>query len=285
MTHAHRNFGDCLYVGETDVWGRLQAVHGSAELRPVEDEMARTNRHLPEGWPIGYEQDWIKRREPKLTLVFEKPDHSRVRMIEYRDSNGVGHLLTRKPSELAAYRLWAMLDAGELTVNSIRVIGTLLGCSGTVRQQPARTTRFATGESIEFMCPERIPSRLRQLIERLHFRESGMSPLLHAIGIYFETLIIHPFDDGNGRLARLLFLAALQQTMGLRAPIYPLGPALAANREAALKAYHRWEFDDAPLPLVNFVAASVRAHSRALLSVKPPMESSMTCSGERTLAR
>jgi len=75
--------------------------------------------------------------------------------------------------------------------------------------------------------------------------------LLHAIGIYFDTLLIHPLPDGNGRLARLLFQAALRQTIGLSAPVFPLGPACAANRPALIAAYLAWEFDRNAQPLVD----------------------------------
>jgi len=81
-------------------------------------------------------------------------------------------------------------------------------------------------------------------------RPSG-EPLLHAIGIYFDTLLIHPLPDGNGRLARLLFQAALRQTIGLSAPVFPLGPACAANRPALIAAYLAWEFDRNAQPLVD----------------------------------
>jgi Fic family protein len=84
-----------------------------------------------------------------------------------------------------------------------------------------------------------------------------LHPLLHAIAVYYETLLIHPLRDGNGRLARLLFQLSLRQTIGLKAPIFPLGPACAANRPALLAAYLAWEFDRNAQPLVNFILAAL----------------------------
>ena len=66
--------------------------------------------------------------------------------------------------------------------------------------------RTPTGEIFEFAKPAETPSRMRDLISRL--REELCNPSLHPLEIaaklHHDFLLIHPFDDGNGRVGRLL---------------------------------------------------------------------------------
>ena len=60
-----------------------------------------------------------------------------------------------------------------------------------------------------------------------------------AIG-YFQTLMIHPFFDGNGRMARTIALIRAQRFLGV-AQAYALTAALSLHRRAlplALRASH-----------------------------------------------
>ncbi|MFN3815566.1 Fic family protein [Brevundimonas sp.] len=43
---------------------------------------------------------------------------------------------------------------------------------------------------------------------------------------YAEAALSHPFTDGNGRLARMMFQASLARTSGLHMPVIPLGPII-----------------------------------------------------------
>jgi Fic family protein len=94
--------------------------------------------------------------------------------------------------------------------------------------------RTPTGEIFEFAKPADTPSRMRDLISRL--REELSNPTLHALEIaaklHHDFLLIHPFDDGNGRVGRLLVNYVL-----LRAGFPPLiiKAADKANYLAALR--------------------------------------------------
>ena len=119
------------------------------------------------------------------------------------------------------------------------------------------TSRFESGHYKEFVPPDQVEPRLRRLLRRINSSEPKVHPLLHAVGIFFETTLIHPLPDGNGRLARLLFQLDLHRTIGLRAPILPLGPACAANRPAFVAAFLAWEFDRNAQPMVDFITAAI----------------------------
>ena len=63
-----------------------------------------------------------------------------------------------------------------------------------------------TGEIFEFATPAETPSRMRDLVSWL--RGELINPSLHQLEIatrlHHDFLVIHPFDDGNGRVGRLL---------------------------------------------------------------------------------
>jgi Fic family protein len=65
----------------------------------------------------------------------------------------------------------------------------------------------ATGELFEFAAPADVPARMQALVkwleESLHeFRQANLLWLLAKL--HHEFVLIHPFDDGNGRVARML---------------------------------------------------------------------------------
>ncbi|HEX8364678.1 MAG TPA: Fic family protein [Allosphingosinicella sp.] len=153
--------------------------------------------------------------------------------------------------------MWQLLDAGQLEPLTLCEISRLAGGADAIRTVRATASRFLSGQAIEYLKPSLILGRLAPLLTRVQVRETELPPIAHALGVFFETLLIHPFADGNGRLARLLFQGSLHQTVKLRAPVFPLGPSLFANRNAAIRAYLAWEFDSSAVPLLRFVAAAV----------------------------
>lgn len=163
----------------------------------------------------------------------------------------------RPASEIAARLLWERLDKGPVRPADLLIAATACGASPGFRSARARTTPFASGHQLEFLAPDRIAPRLERMLVHLNHPPRSTQPLLHAAEILFDTLLIHPLPDGNGRLSRLLFQLALRQTIGLRAPVFPLGPAFALNRSALIGAYLAWEFDHNAQPLFNFIAAAL----------------------------
>ena len=69
------------------------------------------------------------------------------------------------------------------------------------------------GERIDFAPPEDTPRLMNRLVNWLNNhidppkrkkRKYGLHPLLIAAGFHCEFVQIHPFGDGNGRMARIL---------------------------------------------------------------------------------
>jgi Fic family protein len=70
-----------------------------------------------------------------------------------------------------------------------------------------------TGDTFYFASPEETPSMMFDLLEWLKKSKSEnvLNPILIAGEFHYKFIRIHPFDDGNGRLARLLMNLILMQ--------------------------------------------------------------------------
>ncbi len=95
------------------------------------------------------------------------------------------------------------------------------------------------------------------LVRGLNGGETHLPPILDATRVMFETLVLHPLTDDNGRLARLMFQGALRLSLGLEVPILPLGPLFAAIRGHLQDAYLAWCFDHDPRPMIRLVSLAV----------------------------
>ena len=109
-------------------------------------------------------------------------------------------------------------------------------------------------ETIHFISPkpEDIPKLmggLTQCHERM--MESKISPVIHAAVISFAFVFIHPFDDGNGRIHRLLIHHILAKTkFSPQGMILPVSATLLRN----IKKYDETleSFSKVLMPLIEY---------------------------------
>lgn len=70
-----------------------------------------------------------------------------------------------------------------------------------------------TGEIFRFATPEETPAKMEELMNwyRENFNNNDLHPLIFAVEFHYRFIRIHPFDDGNGRVVRLLMNLILMQ--------------------------------------------------------------------------
>lgn len=76
---------------------------------------------------------------------------------------------------------------------------------GVYKNKPNHVLK-STGEIFYYASPEETPAKMEELIQWYRERQEkkDMHPILQAVEIHYRFVRIHPFDDGNGRVARLL---------------------------------------------------------------------------------
>lgn len=75
---------------------------------------------------------------------------------------------------------------------------------GRYKQHP-NNVQTSTGEMYHFTPPEQTKAAMGDLLDWYRKREDeGEHPVILAAAFHYRFVRIHPFDDGNGRMARLL---------------------------------------------------------------------------------
>ncbi len=69
------------------------------------------------------------------------------------------------------------------------------------------------GDRCVFMAPpsSQVPSLMNDLFKRINKAKNELSPLIYSNISHYEFVFIHPFNDGNGRSARLWSKLLLSQ--------------------------------------------------------------------------
>ena len=94
------------------------------------------------------------------------------------------------------YEMDALTPDGRLTKRLISV--------GQYKTVP-NNVKTTTGEVHYYTAPEQVQSEMSDLIDWYREQEaSGEHPIIVAATFHYQFVRIHPFDDGNGRMARLL---------------------------------------------------------------------------------
>lgn len=104
---------------------------------------------------------------------------------------GLHKVLLKKP-----YSSPAITSDGKPTRKRIEI--------GQYKTSP-NNVETSTGDIFYFATPEETPAKMHDLMNWLDKEEKKEEhPLLIATGFHYQFVRIHPFDDGNGRMARIL---------------------------------------------------------------------------------
>lgn len=102
----------------------------------------------------------------------------------------------------------------------------------------------ATGEHFEYASPEETPALMTDLIQWYNEAEAkgDLSPIELASLFHYRYIRIHPFEDGNGRVSRLLVNYILYRHG------YPMIVVKSADKDNYLTALNRCDVAVGPVP-------------------------------------
>lgn len=120
---------------------------------------------------------------------------------------------------------------------------------GNYKQYP-NSVRLANGEIFHYASPTDTPIQMQELIEWYRSEENGIHPVTLAAMMHYKFVRIHPFDDGNGRVSRLLMNYILLRS--------GLPPAIIKSEDKAnyLSALHLADVGDFE-PFIAYIAEQV----------------------------
>ena len=218
--HSNAIEGNSLTYGET----RALLMHGvTAQGKPLKDHLdVKGHREA-----LDYLERFVQAEEP-LTLAAIREIH---------------RVLLGEP-----YEAVAETPGGQRTRRTIT--------PGEFKTQPNHVVT-ETGETHYYARPEETPALMRELVDDYRagwaqVEAGGADAVVFAADLHHRLAAIHPFDDGNGRMARLLMNLVLMRAG------YPPAVIRQENRPAYYGALA--EADAGGLDtLVRFVAGELEA--------------------------
>lgn len=168
--HSNHIEGNTLTYGETELLLLHDQTHGNHTLREYEEMKAHDVgiAHL-------------------LTLASD-----RSRLIGESDIRDLNKLILKEP-------FWKHAQTADGKPSRKQII------PGDYKTSP-NNVLTATGEMFEFAPPTEVPARMQQLMTWLEasLSKGTIHPVTIAAKLHHDFVLIHPFDDGNGRVARML---------------------------------------------------------------------------------
>jgi len=167
--HSNHIEGNSLTYGETKA---LILFGITAQGKPLKDHFEMSGHDEAIKWIT----DIIKQDRP-LTENFIRELHK---------------LILKEP-----YEVDAITPDGKPTKKRIEI--------GQYKSIPNHV-KTKTGEIFRFASPEETPALMNDLLDwyRIETSKDGFNPILVASEFHYKFIRIHPFDDGNGRTARIL---------------------------------------------------------------------------------
>jgi Fic family protein len=216
-------------------------------VRPFKDD---TLRELREYYRIGLTYSSNAIEGNSLTEVETK--------VLLEDGLTVGGKPLREMYEAvghsAAYDyMLTLTESKSITVNDIKTLHRLFyhnideKHAGVWRDIPV----IVTGTDYVFPLPKELPRLMDELEEWITDNRDKMHPIEFAAMLHLKFVTIHPFVDGNGRVARLLMNTSLIGD-GFLLAIVP--PILRTEYISAIRAYQKKKN---AVPFTEFISERV----------------------------
>ena len=174
--HSNNLEGNSLTYGETKA---LILFGITAQGKPLKDHFEITGHNEAINWVLN-----LVKGETELTEVFIRELHTLVlKEASYKE---------------------ALTPDGNPTRRKIEV--------GKYKTQPNHVITV-TGETFYFASPEETAAKMQELVEwfRTEKTKTDLNPIVLSTLFHYRFIQIHPFDGGNGRVARILMNFILMQ--------------------------------------------------------------------------
>lgn len=110
---------------------------------------------------------------------------------------------------------------------------------GDYKKTP-NSVRLPNGEMFEYTAPEKVAEEIAELVQWYNEHEATEDPIILASLLHYRFVRIHPFDDGNGRVSRLLMNYVLLRKG------YPVVVIKSAEKKEYLAALNKADTGDIP---------------------------------------
>ena len=207
--------GNTLTYGQTEILLLFGKVIGEANVRDVQ-EMTASNV----GLKMMTEEAAVK--EMPLTQNFIRTLHKTI-------------VSTNRPLLRDDYTVYRNLPEGQQTSYVIH--------AGQYKTRPNSViTRY--GDRFEYASPEETPGLMTDLVDWYNKaeKEGKLSPVELAALFHYRYIRIHPFEDGNGRIARLMMNFILTRHD------YPMIVVRSRKKSEYLEALHQADIEVGPVP-------------------------------------
>ncbi len=200
--------GNTLTYGQTEILLLFGKIIGEADVRDVQ-EMTASNVGLK------MVQEESKLKQMPLTQNFIKVLHKTLLREDYT-------VYVNLPNGVQSSYV---IHAGQYKTRPNSVI-----------------TRYGT--RFEYASPEETPILMRDLVDWYNKaeQEGVLSPVELAALFHYRYIRIHPFEDGNGRIARLMVNFILSRHN------YPMIVVRSRNKNEYLEALHQTDLELGPIP-------------------------------------
>ena len=160
--------------------------------------------------------------ETELLLIFGRCDGGHLER-DYMEMRG-HDVAIDKVQEFARNKEYQLTEADIRGLNKIILKGPFWRTAQTSEGQTTRKkiipgeykktpnhVRTATGDVFKFAEPSEVPSKMAELMQWFNVTMKGPIESLASFlaHLHHRFILIHPFDDGNGRIARLWMNYAL----------------------------------------------------------------------------
>lgn len=206
-------------------------------LRPLQNRESERSSRL-EGTFTNPQQQMLFELEPYLPQSMEDPANAYREVANYARALRLGLQMLE---DERPFSQWMMRELHRTLLDGVRGSDSHPGTFRQVQVQIGRPPRFIPPP------PFYLAERLDNLEQTARHSERMYDPLVDAFVLHYQFEAIHPFEDGNGRVGRLLLALMITKWCGLTNQWLYMSAYFDANKDEYLErlfrvsAHNEWQ--------------------------------------------